>query len=133
MEHARETVEPVDSSAPSKVVVPTFVENWLVDKPPKSQPGLPDPPLFARSAWERVKIEMLAIVPQHCTAPALERWALRRVGRQPLRREIMVRAHPLDHGPGGGDLRLAHSGRGLDVDDDGMVEIDQVVGRRQSG
>jgi hypothetical protein len=33
-----------------------------------------------------------------------------------------------DHGFGGSDLGLAYRIGGLDLDDDGMIEVDQVVG-----
>ena len=46
-----------------------------------------------------------------------------------LRVEIEALFATLDHPLGGRDLGLTHGGRGLDINNHGVIEIDQVVGR----
>ncbi len=55
-------------------------------------------------------------------------WAVGAVGRQPLWIEAEAVLGALDHGARGTDLRLTDGAAWLDIDDDGMVEVDQVVG-----
>ncbi len=50
------------------------------------------------------------------------------VGGEPFGPEAEALIRPLDHGAGGGHLRWTDGGGRLDVDDDGVVEVDQVVG-----
>ena len=58
---------------------------------------------------------------------------IRRVAGQPLRVELEALVCPFDHGLGCFDLGLAHRGRGLHIDNDGVIQIDQVVGRVGEG
>ena len=54
---------------------------------------------------------------------------IRRVAGQPLRVELEALVCPFDHGLGCLDLRLTDGRRSFHLDDDGVIEIDQVVGR----
>ena len=49
------------------------------------------------------------------------------VGGEPLGPQAEAILGALDHGAGGAHLGLADRAAGLDVDDDGVVQIDQVV------
>jgi hypothetical protein len=55
--------------------------------------------------------------------------AIGAVGAEPLGIEPEAVLDPLDHGPRRPNLRLPDGAAGLDVDNDGVVEVDQVVRR----
>ena len=57
------------------------------------------------------------------------RRAVAGVGDQLARPQIVAIGNALDHPLGRRDLRLPDGGARLDIDDDGMLHIDQVVGR----
>ena len=50
------------------------------------------------------------------------------VGSWPLGIELEAILGAIDHRARGADLRLPDGSAGLDIDDDGMVEVDQIVG-----
>ena len=50
------------------------------------------------------------------------------IGRQPFGIEAEAILGPVDHGACRADLRLPDRAARLDIDNDGMVEVDQVVG-----
>ena len=50
------------------------------------------------------------------------------VGHEALEPEVEALLRPLDHPALGGHLGLPYRGRGLDIDDHRMIEVDQIVG-----
>ena len=50
------------------------------------------------------------------------------VGGEPCRPETEAFLRPVEHGAGRADLGLADGATGLDIDDDGVVEVDEIVG-----
>ena len=75
------------------------------------------------------KTGMCGSIPRSCDQPGehLGR-AIGAVGGQPLGLEAEAVLGALDHGARRADLGLADRRGRLDVDDDGVVEVDQVVG-----
>ena len=83
-------------------------------------------PVLARGLVDHRDVRLDALL-VHQPVQHLGR-AVGRVGGEPFGPQIVALVHPLDHGPGGGDLGLAHGRGRLDVHDDGVIEVDQVVG-----
>jgi hypothetical protein len=50
------------------------------------------------------------------------------VGRQPCRPQAKALVRTIDHPLLRGDLGLADCGRRLDIDNDGVLQVDQIVG-----